>query len=134
MTDAAMDLTPPTKKNGGAKPPKEAKPAKEAKAEKPAKEKKPRGPRTDYGYSTESTIHIVKEKENKYRGQRKAWFDSVVAFDGQTVKAWEESRKAEKDPPRGWLRFFVQDGTVTLSRPAAPAPAQVAEGPAPAVS
>jgi hypothetical protein len=120
------DLTPPTKAKA-AKEPKAEKVKKEAKPKDPTAVPKARAPRTDYGYSPESTIQIVKEKENKYRGSRKEWFDSIVAFDGKLVKEWEESRKGQKDPPRGWLRFFVQDGSVALSKPAAPeVPAQAA--------
>lgn len=133
MTDASLDLTPPNK----TKEPKAPKAKKEPKAPKEPKDPnapaKPRGPRQDYGYSADSTIVIVKDKENKYRGARKAWFDSIVGFDGQLVKSWEESRKAEKDPPRGWLRFFVQDGTVSLNRPATPAAAEAAPAETPAV-
>lgn len=101
MNDVSADLTPPTKG-------KRTKVAKD-----PNAPKKARAPRQNYGYN-EASILTLSGKDGKYRGSRKAWFDSIVAMQGQTVKAWEESRKAEKDPPRGWLRFFVQDGTVTL--------------------
>lgn len=93
-----VDLTPPTKQK---------------KVKDPNAPKVPRKPRQNYGYN-ENAIITLSGKEGKYRGVRKAWFESLMAFNGQTVKAWEESRKNEKDPPRGWLRFFVQDGTVTL--------------------
>ncbi len=122
MNDVAPDLTPPTKSAKAPKVPKEPKTPK-VKAEKVAKDpsapKKERGPRVDYGYSPDSVIHIVKEKDAKHRGQRKAWFDSLVAYDGQSVQAWEASRATagEKDPPRGWLRHFVQEGFVTLNKP-----------------
>lgn len=108
-----LDLTPPT--NGKKeKAPKAAKAPKEPKVAKdPNAPKAPRAPRVPYGYADSSVITLT-GKDGKYRGARKAWFDSVIAFNGKTVKEWEESRKAEKDPPRGWMRFFVQDGTVSL--------------------
>ncbi len=77
------------------------------------KPKKTRAPRKNYGFSENAVITLT-GKEAKYRGSRKANFDSIVPYEGQTVKAWMESRKAEKDSPRGWLRFFVADGTVSL--------------------
>jgi hypothetical protein len=129
MTEAAIpDLTPPGK-NKAAKAAANGvvseKPAKAPKAAKapvdPNAPKKERAPRTDYGYHAEATIHLVPGKEIKYReGHRLAWYNSLKDFDGKTVGAWETSRKAEKDPPRGWIRFFVMDGAVTLS--GAPAP------------
>lgn len=113
------DLTPPTK---AAKAPKEPKAPKAEKAPKPPKDPnapaKPRNPRTDYGYSPDSIIRVVEGKEAKYKNQRKEWFDSIVASNGRKVSDWEATRKDQKDPPRGWLRFFVQDGAVSLERPA----------------
>lgn len=110
------DLTPPTK--ASAKPKKE-KAVKEPKTETAGGEKKERAPRQDYGFAPNAVIG-VKEGEVKYRGKRKEWYDSVASFAGKTVKEWTDHRKTEveNDPPRGWLRFFVQDGTVTLTKPA----------------
>ncbi len=85
-------------------------------AEAAPKLKAPRQPRTDYGYKKEAVITLT-GKETKYRGDRKAWFESVVAFNGQTVKAWEDSHKDKEESPRGWMRFFVQDGSVSLVSP-----------------
>ena len=126
MTEAkAPDLTPPNKKNpnpaatavvgknGAEKPPKAVKAPKD-----PNAPSKARTPRVDYGFSPDSVIRVAKEKEAKYRGHRKEWFDTLVKFDGQKVSAWFESCKERKDPPRGWLRFFVQDGSVSLEKPA----------------
>lgn len=107
MTEAiAPDLTPPTK-------------AKRARKEKdPNAPAKPRAPRQSYGYHSEATISLTNsEKAGKLRGSRLAWYDSIKAFDGKLVKEWEEARKGEKDPPRGWLRFMVQEGLITLSAP-----------------
>jgi hypothetical protein len=112
------DLTPPTKAAKAPKTPKEPKAPKAAKEPAdPNAPKKERAPRTDYGYSKDAII-ATKEGETKYRGKRKEWYDSLVAANGKTVAEWEEGRKAagEKDPPRGWLRFFVQEETVTLSK------------------
>lgn len=128
---AKSDLTPPTK----AKPTPAAKAAAAttngaptaAEAGTPAKEKKPRAPRTDYGFSPEATIGINKEKAAKYRGQRLEWFNRISAFDGQKVAGFltkyenAKTAKGSDDPPRGWVRFFVQDGTVVLTKPAAAA-------------
>lgn len=121
------DLTPPTKQkppkavaNGEAKvakEPKAAKPPKEPKAVKEPTEKKPRAPRADYGFSAESTIQIVTEKEHSYRGKRLEWFQKLEALNGQLVSKFMDDNKNSEDPPRGWLRFFVQDGTVRLDRP-----------------
>lgn len=88
-------------------------PSKEKKVKDPNAPKAPRAPRVNYGYN-ENAIITLTGKDGKYRGARKAWFESVQAAQGTSVKAWEESRKSEKDAPRGWLRFFVQDGTVSL--------------------
>lgn len=72
-----------------------------------------RAPRQDYGFKPNAIITLT-GKETKYRGARKEWFDTVVKYQGQTVKAWDESHLNPKDSPRGWLRFFVQDGAVSL--------------------
>jgi hypothetical protein len=128
----AANLTPPTK----TKPAKEAKApatgeAKE-KAEKapvdPNAPKKPRAPRQDYGFSAEATIGLVVEKAAKYRGQRADWFKRISAFEGKKVSEFMTANenaltpKGSQDPPRGWVRFFVQDGSVTLTKPVAPPP------------
>lgn len=128
MTEAKIpELTPPGKAKKEKVIPPQTLNADGTVAEKPAKvkkekapvdpnaPKKDRAPRTDYGYHGEAKLGLVSGKEIKYRGHRLAWFESVKPFEGKTVKEWEESRKAEKDTPRGWLRFFVQDGTVALT-------------------
>lgn len=132
MNSAVPDLTPPGKPAkaskavaGGApdspttSTPKESKPKKE-KAEKapadPNAPKKERAPRQDYGFRADAVIAVVEEKGTKYRGQRKDWYDTVKAHVGKTVQEWIGATKKEGgDPPRGWLRFFIQDGSVTLS-------------------
>lgn len=121
MTDTNLDLTPPAK-NGSKAPKKEKAPKAEKVAADPNAPKKERAPRMDYGYAPTSLISLT-GKENKYRGARKKWYDSLVAAAGKSVKDWGDAQKAagEKDPPRGWLRFFIQDGTVSLIAVAAPA-------------
>jgi hypothetical protein len=124
------DLTPPTKQ----KAVKEPKPKKE-KAEKVATPveaiggepapKKERAPRTDYGYAPNAVIEIVKDKDNAYRGKRKEWFDKVQAAQGQTAAQFLDANKGD-DAPRGWLRFFVQDGTVALVKSETAPPEQAA--------
>lgn len=83
-------------------------------------EKKTRKPRVDYGYAPTSRIRIVLEKDRNYRGHRKAWFESVAAANGMTVAEWEacNTLKSDKNPARGWLRFFAEDGTVALDKAA----------------
>lgn len=124
MNSAVPDLTPPGKP---AKAPKsQSEPKKEKAAKAPADPnapKKERAPRTDYGYRADATIAVNEEKGSKYRGHRKEWFETVKAHVGKTVADWVAATKKEGgDPPRGWLRFFIQDGSVTLSGGTAPAP------------
>ena len=84
-------------------------------------EKKERAPRKDYGYRSGAKIVINKEAEIKYRGQRLDWYNTLKSFGGRPVESWEESRKGTKNgkgvvqSPRGWLRFYVLDGTVSLA-------------------
>lgn len=133
---AIPDLTPPGKSEKPAKAPKslaefkgEEKPKKEkvAKAPKPEKDpsapKAPRAARQDYGYRADATIGVVKDKDvSKLRGQRKAWHDKIVAFDGKKVSEFTEANKDNaKDPPRGWVRFFAQEGYITLTGGTEPA-------------
>lgn len=86
--------------------------------------KKVRKPRTDYGYRLGNTIRIVRDADNAYRGHRKEWFESLVAFNGKTVAEWVEARKTpDGETPRGYARFFAQDGTVAFDAPEATAEA-----------
>ena len=85
----------------------------EVSAETPTKLKAKRAPRQDYGFKPDAVI-VLTGKEIKYRGARKSWFDSVAGFNGQTVKAFTDAYTDSKESPRGWLRFFVQDGAVSL--------------------
>lgn len=99
-------------------------------ADKPAKaegEKKPRAPRKDYGFKSGAKITLTKEAaEKKYRGKRAEYFEILQKSNGKTVEDFEKSCPAN-DPPRGWLRFFVQDGAATLSGGKDPEPKAKAE-------
>ena len=106
------DLNPPTKAPKTEKVKKEKAPKAEASGEK-----KERAPRKNYGYHLDAKISMT-DKENKYRGQRKEWFDILSSQNGKTVKDFLTACEGRKDPPRGWLRFFVDDGAVTLTPPA----------------
>jgi hypothetical protein len=108
MNATAPSLTPPNKDQKAPKAPKVA---------KPAGEKKDRAPRKDYGFHADSVIRLT-DKEVKYRGQRKDYYDLLKAANGKKVAQFLESAKDRKDPPRGWLRFFVEDGAATLDKPA----------------
>ena len=90
-------------------------------------EKKERAPRQDYGYKAGATITLTKDAaEKKYRGKRLEYFGALQKCDGKTVEAFEKAAP-DGDPPRGWLRFFVQDGAATLSGGEAPAKKEKAE-------
>lgn len=132
------DLTPPGKSNKTPKAPpvvvtepavqkaeKAAKPVKEPKTPKdPNAPKAPRAPRADYGYRPDAMIHVVPTKDiSKLRGQRKAWYDKIVLFGGKKVSEFTDMYKENpKDPPRGWVRFFAQEGFITLSGGTVPTP------------
>jgi hypothetical protein len=146
----ATDLTPPTKAKKAAAAKAPAEPTGSTVLPKAGEgvpsvdgnvpAKKPRAPRTDYGYSPEAVIAVVEGKDHGYRGQRLEWFNRVKEFNGKTAGEFLKANdnrttpKGSEDPPRGWLRFFVQDGSVTLSggKPAAATPASA--GAAPSVS
>jgi hypothetical protein len=141
---AIPDLTPPTGKApkskalAGGSPdsptttaPKEAKAEKAPKTPKepkppvdPNAPKAPRAARQDYGYRPDAMITITTEKDtSKLRGQRKEWYDKVVAFNGKKVQEFADANKENpKDPPRGWVRFFAQEGFISLSGGTVPAP------------
>lgn len=147
---AIPDLTPPGKSGKSDKPktPKvvntdgtEAKTEKVAKAPKaekapvdPNAPKAPRAARQDYGFRPDAVIAIVKDKDvTKLRGHRKAWHDKIAAFDGKKVSEFTEANKTDvKDPPRGWVRFFAQEGFISLiggtqvpdKKPAEPTPTE----------
>lgn len=91
-------------------------------AKDPKAPKKPRAPRKDYGWKVGAKITVTEEgKKATYRGKRKEYFERVIANDGKTVEDFVAACPKE-DPPRGWLRFFIQDGSVTLSGGKAPEP------------
>ena len=94
---------------------KAAKAAPEENTEKDESEKKAsRAPRQDYGYRKGATIHLTDEAENKkYRGKRGEYFEILKKCDGKSVEDFDK-KCPDGDPPRGWLRFFVQDGAAEL--------------------
>ena len=98
-----MAITPPTKK-------KEA-----VKAAKPAVtgEKKARAPRADYGFAKDAIIRLT-DGDKGYRGKRQEKYEALRKSNGKTVQHYLDNNKDEKDPPRGWLRFFVQNEACTL--------------------
>tara|TARA_R110000765_G_C18844942_1_gene598385 strand:- start:416 stop:703 length:288 start_codon:yes stop_codon:yes gene_type:complete len=79
--------------------------------------KKPRATRQNYGIKKDAIIHLAdKASRIKYRGNRGLFFEYLKTCNGKTVE--EFLRKATKDggdPPRGWLRFFIQDKVCTLT-------------------
>ncbi len=88
-------------------------------------EKKERAPRQDYGFLPGATITLV-DKENTYRGKRLDYYNLLKKANGKTVEQFYGSCP-EGDPPRGWLRFFVQDGAATLAGGSKPEPKPKAE-------
>jgi hypothetical protein len=105
-------------------PPKKDKPAKAAKAE--GGEKKPRAPRQDYGFAKDAKIALT-DGEKTYRGKRAEMYEALKKSNGKTVEHFLENNKNEKDPPRGWLRFFVQNEACTLSGGTPPAKKEAKE-------
>lgn len=79
------------------------------------KEKKARAPRKEYGFDPEATITLPKEKK-AYRGKRQEWYEKLAKYENKKVSQFLESNQG-KDSPRGWLRFFAQDGSVNLVAP-----------------
>ena len=76
-------------------------------------ETKPRAPRQDYGFSKDAKI-VLTDGEKSYRGKRLAMYEALKKSNGKTVQHFLDNNKDEKDPPRGWLRFFVQNEACTL--------------------
>jgi hypothetical protein len=81
---------------------------------------KPRAPRKDYGFAKDATITLT-DGDKSYRGNRLDMYTALKKSNGKTVAHFLESNKNEKDPPRGWLRFFVQAEDCTLSGGTPPA-------------
>lgn len=95
-------------------PPKGAPAPKAGKNEvKAPKEKKARSPRQDYGFAKDATIRLT-DGEKSYRGRRLEMYEALKKSNGKTVAHFLDNNKNEKDPPRGWLRFFVQNEACTL--------------------
>lgn len=100
-----MAISPPTKKTA----PKAAKPA----AAADTGEKKVRSPRQDYGFAKDAVIRLT-DGDKGYRGKRQEKYEALRKSNGKTVQHFLDNNKDEKDPPRGWLRFFVQNEACTL--------------------
>lgn len=101
--------------------------------------KKERAPRQEYGFAKDAIIRVDTTKDHKLRGQRGDWFARLQKSDGKTVDHFMTNNqgvtnnKGNPEPPRGWLRSFVQDGVCKLeggtktAAPAAAAPAPAAK-------
>ena len=96
-----------------AAPPKAA-PAAKKTPPKADGEKKARAPRQDYGFLPDAKIALT-DGDKTYRGKRLEMYEALKKSNGKTVEHFLDSNKNEKDPPRGWLRFFVQNEACTLS-------------------
>lgn len=93
--------------------PKEKAP-KTPKEPKEPKEKKPRAARQDYGFAPDAILKLT-DGEKNYKGRRKEMYEALRKSNGKTVQHFLDNNKNDDDPPRGWLRFFVQNEAVTLS-------------------
>ena len=78
--------------------------------------KKPRKAKTEYGYSPSATIKVDMAREITYKGKRADYYKLLRDHNGKSVNDFEAAAP-EGDSPRGWLRFFVQDGACTLETP-----------------
>ncbi len=77
--------------------------------------KKKRAPRKDFGINSEATIKLTKEaKDKKYRGKRESYFELLKLCNHKSVDDFY-AKCPPGDPPRGWLRFFIEDGAATVS-------------------
>ena len=102
-------------------PPKNDNAAKATKKLAEGGEKKARASRQDYGFAKDAVIKLT-DGEKTYRGKRLEMYEALKKSDGKTVEHYLENNKNEKDPPRGWLRFFVQNEAVTLLGGTKPTP------------
>ena len=83
-------------------------------------DKKPRAARQDYGFAKDAKISLT-DGDKTYRGKRLEMYEALKKSNGKTVAHYLDNNKNEKDPPRGWLRFFVQNEACTLSGGTPPA-------------
>jgi len=111
-TDAPKTVVPPGEKKVRAK-----------KEVDPNAPKKERAPRKDLGIVKDGTIHVTdKARDAKFRGKRADYRELLMKFDGKKVADFYEAGKA-KDTGKGgsiasWLRWFVQEGYATVTKPA----------------
>ena len=80
---------------------------------KEEREPKPRAPRQDYGFASDAVIRLT-DGEKGYRGKRLEMYEALKKSNGKTVQHFLDNNKNEKDPPRGWLRFFVSNEACKL--------------------
>ena len=102
-------------------PPKASKEPAKNSAPKADGDKKPRAPRQNYGFAKDAKI-VLTDGEPTYKGKRAAMYEALKKSNGKTVEHFLDNNKNEKDPPRGWLRFFVQNEACTLEGGTPPAP------------
>ena len=82
-----------------------------------SKPKKPRATRKNYGIKKDSIIRLTdKASTAKFRGNRGLFFQHLKSGNGRSVEEFlKKTTKDGGDPPRGWLRFFIQEKICTLS-------------------
>jgi len=100
-----------------------APPKGETKTPKKDGAKKPRAARQDYGFAKDAKI-VLTDGDKTYRGKRLAMYEALKKSNGKTVAHFLDNNKNEKDPPRGWLRFFIQNEAATLEGGTPPAAAK----------
>jgi len=100
-----------------------APPKGETKTPKKDGDKKPRAARQDYGFAKDAKI-VLTDGDKTYRGKRLAMYEALKKSNGKTVAHFLDNNKNEKDPPRGWLRFFIQNEAATLEGGTPPAAAK----------
>tara|TARA_R110002020_G_scaffold58106_2_gene159504 strand:- start:6871 stop:7158 length:288 start_codon:yes stop_codon:yes gene_type:complete len=78
--------------------------------------KKPRATRKNYGIKKDSIIRLTdKASQIKMRGNRGKFFDCLKTCNGKTVEEFLKKASVDGgDPPRGWIRFFIQEKICTL--------------------
>lgn len=76
---------------------------------------KTRAARRDYGFTP--GCKIVLSEEKTYRGKRGDVYQILRKFNGKPAEKFFEAIQPmlENEAPRGWLRFYVEDGAVVLA-------------------
>lgn len=63
------------------------------------------------------SVKLRVKKDVEYRGMRAAWYDLIQKCDGKDLDTFfsvAERQAPNDERPRGWLRFFIREGVVTL--------------------